>query len=1243
MSSNIGKKNVAHKGSGHGVVGPPAMSLVAPPPPPVPTPFVYSAQASNASKTKKKYLVAGKEILVKGSTMSLDPPANQPAQAGGGDVVTHATKNIAVMTMGSGSLTVTGKDVCVTGDMAALNVITAESSVAQVQMPLLEAGDFEAAKKAAAAAAAELVKKWRAYPPTKANQCVGGHPVDLGTGYVVDDAVDLRLPGFIALTWSRSYSSCKPSHRGALGRGGWTHSFEQWVEETEAGYRFHDEEGLPIEFGPIGEAGFSFHRGKRLELRKVGRSFEIRGLADRLTRAFSPLPGGRCALVSIKDSRLHQIQIEYAGDTLVRILDSVKREIRVLSDPKGRVTRIEVWASAPGSEEAPALQTWFDYDYHVEGELASHTNALGHAEGWGYDGLHRMNRATLRNEVSFYYEYHPEIGYCVRTWGDGGLHDVRLEIDFEKGETRTHGTNRARRYLWKNGLVWREETFGGEWAVERIYDEDELLVAVKNGAGEGTSYEYDARGNLIQETDAAGNVASWAFEGDFPAKYTGPTGLETRYHHDPLGSLVEITFPTGVSYRFDRDREGRLDAVHGNEGLRAKLAYDVHSNLATDTSGRGATTSYRHDALGRPLQRRDAIGRTSQVKYDPLGRILESQRADGTQVRAEYDRLGNLACGTDALGQITRLEHAGTGHLARVVCADGQIYRFSYDSDERLVRILNPRLEKYEFDYDSADQMVAERTFDNRLITYRYNQAGRIVRVDHPEKEWRELSHDKLGNVIEDRGEDVQIVFNRDSLGRIEKALCQDVTGKVVTELERDRFGRITADIQNGRAVRYEYNATGRCAARVLPDGERTAYHYDDQDSFVGVTHDGKPLLIQRDALGRERTRRAKGFQLESEYDSMDRLQLQTVTAPDVGVGVPRLLAERRYTYDAKGRLTSIDSLHDGLTMYRHDSIDQLVEASRGLVREIFEYDPTGSFVNVLAELGEVGNKAVWSLATGNQLKLTGRATYTNDGRGRRIQRIEKAGATSQREGASRGVARITTYGWDSKDRLREVATPDGIRVRFTYDAFGRRVRKDVLPKARELSAVLAEQTASATPMDRKTVQFLWDGDVLCEEQDSSKEERCRKRVHVHAPGDFTPIAQVERGEMFGVVCDHLGMPKVLVDGSGRIAWRATHSAWGGVLEISREAGTADVESPFRLLGQYADEETGLCCTQFRYFDATVARWLGPDPLGFVGGRNLFSFNGSPTEKVDPLGLECVVYVWVSGTEEHALNRAARG
>src|SRR6185436_10664543 len=144
-----------------------------------------------------------------------------------------------------------------------------------------------------------------------------------------------------------------------------------------------------------------------------------------------------------------------------------------------------------------------------------------------------------------------------------------------------------------------------------------------------------------------------------------------------------------------------------------------------------------------------------------------------------------------------------------------------------------------------------------------------------------------------------------------------DVTGKMVTEFERDRFGRLTADIQNGRAVRYEYDDRGRRSARVLPDGERTEYHYEVDDAFAGVTHEGRRVGIARDVRGRERRREAQGWALECEYDAMDRLASQKVVAP--GAGVVKVLAERRYGYDVKGRVTSIDSLHVGLTSYRYD------------------------------------------------------------------------------------------------------------------------------------------------------------------------------------------------------------------------------------------------------------------------------------------------------------------------------------
>jgi RHS repeat-associated protein len=155
-----------------------------------------------------------------------------------------------------------------------------------------------------------------------------------------------------------------------------------------------------------------------------------------------------------------------------------------------------------------------------------------------------------------------------------------------------------------------------------------------------------------------------------------------------------------------------------------------------------------------------------------------------------------------------------------------------------------------------------------------------------------------------------------------------------------------------------------------------------------------------------------------------------------------------------------------------------------------------------------------------------------------------------------------------------------------------------------------------------QVTEFLWDGNALAVELSSEH----GARVHVHAPGTLVPMLQAEGGEVFAVVCDHLGMPKELLGQDGRVAWAAAHSAWGRVVEVKRAgnvAGARPLESPVRLLGQYTDEETGLCYTRFRYFDPQHGRWMSPDPLGVLGGLNLLAFNGRPTVDVDPLGLMC--------------------
>ncbi|WP_437678427.1 DUF6531 domain-containing protein [Sorangium sp. So ce131] len=1029
-----------------------------------------------------------------------------------------------------------------------------------------------------------------------------GHPVDATSGTVVDSKVDISLPGAIPLVWERHYSSARALERTSLGRGGWAHSLEQWIEADEEGITLRDEQGRDIYFPRLGAGERAFHRPDRLTLSaEQGGGFSVYSHASRLTRRFSPAaPQGRALLRAIEDAHGNAIALEYTGERLHRVIDTAGREIRVKMSHGGRIARLEVWTEG-------ILEQWVDHAYTRMGELASVADALGHAEHYGYDEDHRMVKTTLKNGVSFHYAYDPETGWCKKTWGDGGLHTVELRVDLEKRITWLTGNEEPRILHWnEDGIVVREETPDGIVLRTCEVDEDQYIVAEANGAGEATRYDYDTKGNKVREIDPAGNMTQWEYDDDDrPVLRVGADGLATRYEHDARGSLTGITYPSKLRYTLSYDERGHLRAIQGEEGALASFVVDGRHRVVEEIDARGARTAYAYDRMGRPVSRTDVLGRVTSVRYDRLGKPLVVRRPDGTATQAAYDALGNPSRVVDALGQITEMEYAGTGVLARLTQPGGRVWSFKYSATEKIRRITNPKEEAYEFSYDSAGRVTEERTFDGRVLGYRYSAAGRLARIDYPDRSFRSFSHDPLGNVLREDSTDGPIQFERDSLGRLLVAAVEQGGQRIVTRLERDALGRVVSETQDGRTLRYTYDARGRRASRVMPDGMTTRYAYDATGDLARVEHGGHSLTIERDALGRERARGDAGgrFSIRSEYDAMDRIVEQHVDVRAPRGGAPEVEVQRTWEYDPLGRVKLVKDGRWGATAYRHDSIGQLLEAQHGSRREVFEYDPAGSTTRMLEGLAQGQDDAgqpPWEIAPGDLLLRSDRAGYVYDERGRRALKLEQG----ERPEVSR-----TEYTWDCRDRLREVRLPSGERVVITYDAFGRRVLKEVFD-------------AHGDP--QRDVRFLWDGDVLAADLDSRHGERC----FVHAPGTFVPLLQAEQGQVFSYLNDHVGVPRELIDAQGKVAWSAAHSAWGRTTQSFTDPGHGGgheraIASPFRLLGQYEDEETGLCSTRFRYFDAAVGRWCSPDPLGITGGSKLFEFDASPALVVDPLGLQC--------------------
>ncbi|AVD82348.1 hypothetical protein C4Q28_09330 [Pseudomonas sp. SWI6] len=126
--------------------------------------------------------------------------------------------------------------------------------------------------------------------------------------------------------------------------------------------------------------------------------------------------------------------------------------------------------------------------------------------------------------------------------------------------------------------------------------------------------------------------------------------------------------------------------------------------------------------------------------------------------------------------------------------------------------------------------------------------------------------------------------------------------------------------------------------------------------------------------------------------------------------------------------------------------------------------------------------------------------------------------------------------------------------------------------------------------------------------------------------------------------CDHPGTPMELTDHHGEVAWAGQYKAWGDVREVRSDwAKQVGMTNPIRFQGQYHDHETGLHYNRYRYYDPNIAKFISRDPIGLLGGTNLYQYAPNPLIWIDPLGLSSVtVGRWMGPSEYDQMTSAGR-
>ena len=186
----------------------------------------------------------------------------------------------------------------------------------------------------------------------------------------------------------------------------------------------------------------------------------------------------------------------------------------------------------------------------------------------------------------------------------------------------------------------------------------------------------------------------------------------------------------------------------------------------------------------------------------------------------------------------------------------------------------------------------------------------------------------------------------------------------------------------------------------------------------------------------------------------------------------------------------------------------------------------------------------------------------------------------------------------------------------YDYDPLGRRIAKSKLNKQGEKQC---------------HTQFIWAGSHLVQEirkgKNGAETDRTFTYIYTH-PDSYEPLAQCykESENAQHTVnyfhCDQIGVPREMTDSQGKLIWKGRYDAWGQLIHDSNRHAQGTMHQPFRLQNQYFDQETGLHYNFLRYYEPTLGRFITQDPIGLMGGMNLYRFEGTVQNQIDPLGLD---------------------
>lgn len=584
------------------------------------------------------------------------------------------------------------------------------------------------------------------------------------------------------------------------------------------------------------------------------------------------------------------------------------------------------------------------------------------------------------------------------------------------------------------------------------YEESTLVVnpnpvAVLDGAGEATTWEYSPEGDILKITD--------------------PTGVFTAFEYDEHHDIVAMLNPAGEAIRFTRDAAGQVTSVSNPLGATTTIEYNAAGVLTSFTNPLGArwTLTYPKQPVGdgAPYMVR-AHQQGGQACDTSVGALPEAVTDPaGNTTAFTYTAGGDIATVTNAVGGTTRHEYDTFGNLVKMITAGNRVWEYSWDGLSQLVGLTDPTGAITRFEYDRAGEITqvtdATGVISHRSIErhegvesvtgtgeglfssafFKVDVLGRVTEIsqqDGASTKPASSSHDTskastgagaagagiagtagtgIPHGVSSSAEAIAAaetagapsqptgrqMFTYDTAGNIVEAL--DANGGL-TQYVRDAAGRVTRIISAaGRFTDYTYDTCGRLVTESVGLNEpvRVTDPVTGALSWEEPTRWAVTTLVYNAASQVIERHTPDGLVEKMTYDAAGRL---------IKVQAGRRVAT--YAWDACNQLVRVQDSTFGTRRYAYNELGQLVRVTDGLGnRTFFAYDADGLLTSVTDPTGAI-------------------TEYEYDAAGRILEVAKKPHPDSTVETS----AIRTTYTWDAAGRL--LSEDDGVRTRsFEYDA----------------------------------------------------------------------------------------------------------------------------------------------------------------------------------------------------------------